>query len=61
MALLIAALGAISQRTGVLWQNARDANGEPIAIAVVRRAHFQEDAGGQTTLTAAETPTQELV
>lgn len=48
-ALALAALGAVNRWTGVKWKNAQDAEGKPIAIAVITGAKFNESKG-KTTL-----------
>jgi hypothetical protein len=48
-ALALAALGAVNRWTGVKWKNAQDVNGNPIAIAYIPRARF-DDSQGKTTL-----------
>jgi len=48
-ALALAALGAVNRWTGVKWKNAQDMNGNPIAIAYIPRARF-DDSQGKTTL-----------
>jgi hypothetical protein len=48
-ALALAALGAVNRWTGVKWKNAQDAEGKPIAIAVIPGAKFNESKG-KTTL-----------
>lgn len=50
-ALILAALGAVSRWTGVKWKNAQDAEGNPLAIAVIPGARFNESKG-KTTLDA---------
>jgi hypothetical protein len=48
-ALTLAALAAVNRWTGVKWKNAHDAEGKPIAIAVIPGAKFDERKG-KTTL-----------
>jgi len=48
-ALALAALGAVSKWAGVKWKNTQDAQGKPLAIAVIPGAKFS-DYQGKTTL-----------
>lgn len=48
-ALTLAALGAVNRWAGVKWKNVKDANGNPVAIAVIPGAKF-DDQTGKTTL-----------
>jgi hypothetical protein len=49
-ALTLAALGAVNRWAGVKWKNTQDAEGNPLAIAVIPGARFDEHKG-KTTLT----------
>lgn len=51
--LILAALGAANRWTGVKWKNAQDAEGKPIAIAVIPGAKFDESKG-KTTLNSIQ-------
>ena len=47
--LTMAALGAVNRWAGVKWKNAQDSNGNPIAIAIIPGARFNDNQG-KTTL-----------
>lgn len=53
IAMTIAALGAINRWAGVKWQNRIDANGRPIAIAIIPGVRFVEQ-DGRTILDPAD-------
>ena len=44
-AFALAALGAVNRWAGVLWKNAMDPNGNPLAVAVIPGARFSEQNG----------------
>ncbi len=48
--LILSALGAAREWTGVQWKNGRDAHGAPVAIAVIQNAEFSMTQSGETTL-----------
>ena len=48
-ALTLSALGTVNRWAGVKWKNVKDANGNPVAIAFIPGAKF-DDQTGKTTL-----------
>ncbi len=53
MALTVSALGALNRHTGVHTLNL-DLNGEPIALAIIQNATFEQDDQGVTELIQIE-------
>jgi hypothetical protein len=54
--LILTALGAAREWTGVKWKNGRDAHGAPVAIAIIQNAEFSMAQDGETTLRQSGQP-----
>ena len=54
MALTVSALGTLDRHTGVRTMNL-DLDGQPVALAIIEGATFNEDDQGTTALTQVET------
>ena len=54
--LILSALGAVREWTGVRWKNGRDAQGNPVAIAMIQNAEFLTTPDGETSLRCSDQP-----